>query len=80
MKITEDVIQSVYDSLDAEKIKKFIGVVEHVLDKSLQHPQYELIKSIKADVLNKQSLSFKQFRAMYFFVMNYKNRTDVKTF
>ena len=80
MKITEDVIQSVYDSLDAEKIKKFIGVVEHVLDKSLQHPQYELIKSIKADVLSKQSLSFKQFRAMYFFVMNYKNRTDVKTF
>lgn len=83
--LNDEQINKLYDSLDAEKIIQFIKVVELALNNHRDSTYYDLVKGITKNVVEKKSLSLKQFRSMYFFLKNYeskvnKEKTPVKTF
>jgi len=83
--INEEELSKLYESLDGEKIIQFIKLVELALNNNRDSNYYELVRSITKNVVEKKSLSIKQFRSMYFFLKNYeskvkKEKTPVKTF
>ena len=83
--INEEELSKLYDSLNGEKIIQFIGLVELALNNHRDSNYYELVRSITKNVVEKKSLSLKQFRSMYFFLKNYeskvkKEKSPVKTF
>ncbi len=77
----ESDIQQMYDALDADKIPKFIELVELALNKNQSSPYYNMTRSITDNVTKFKSLSYKQFRSMYFFLENYRKKliTDKDT-
>ena len=83
--INEEELSKLYESLDGEKIIQFIKLVELALNNNRDSNYYELVRSITKNVVEKKSLSIKQFRSMYFFLKNYqskitKEKSPVKTF
>jgi hypothetical protein len=83
--INEEELSKLYESLDGEKIIQFIKLVELALNNNRDSNYYELVRSITKNVVEKKSLSLKQFRSMYFFLKNYqskvtKEKSPVKTF
>jgi len=83
--INEEELSKLYESLDGEKIIQFIGLVELALNNNRDSNYYELVRSITKNVVEKKSLSLKQFRSMYFFLKNYqskvtKEKSPVKKF
>lgn len=83
--INEEELSKLYDSLNGEKIIQFISLVELALNNHRDSNYYELVRSITKNVVEKKSLSLKQFRSMYFFLKNYeskvkKEKSPVKTF
>jgi hypothetical protein len=71
-----------YEKLDAEKIKKFLGIVDQTLENNRKHPYYNLSRSITDSVYKFNSMSFKQFKSLYYFVNSCNKKTvgDTKTF
>jgi hypothetical protein len=83
--INEEELSKLYESLDGEKIIQFIKLVELALNNNRDSNYYELVRSITKNVVEKKSLSLKQFRSMYYFLKNYqskvtKEKSPVKTF
>jgi hypothetical protein len=71
-----------YEKLDAEKIKKFLTIVDETLENNKKHPYYNLSRSITDTVYKFSSMSFKQFKALFYFVNSCNKSTNgnVKTF
>lgn len=71
-----------YEKLDAEKIKKFLSIVDQTLENNRKHPYYNLTRSIVDSVYKFSNISFKQFKSLYYFVNSCNKKTvgDTKTF
>jgi hypothetical protein len=71
-----------YEKLDAEKIKGFLSIVDQTLENNRKHPYYNLSRSITDSVYKFNSMSFKQFKSLYYFVNSCNKKTvgDTKTF
>jgi hypothetical protein len=65
-----------YEKLDAEKIKKFLGIVDGTLENNKKHPYYNLSRSITDSVYKFNSMSFKQFKSLYYFVNSCNKSTN----
>lgn len=80
----EEKIKSKFDSLDSKTFNEFILAVDYCLSNDTSNKMYSLIKDITDDVKSKNQISFKQFRAMYFFFVNHMEKKEknnlVKTF
>jgi hypothetical protein len=82
---TEKRIQQVYDSLNAESIPKFITLAEYTLQNNPSNQYYDVVANIVENVKKWRSITFKQFRAVYFFIENCRikaqnNNNSAKTF
>ena len=65
-----------YEKLDGEKIKKFLGIVDQTLENNKKHPYYTLSRSITDSVYKFNSMSFKQFKSLYYFVNSCNKSTN----
>lgn len=64
-----------YEKLDAEKIKKFLDIVDQTLENNQKHPYYNLSRSITDSVYKFNNMSFKQFKSLYYFVNSCNKKT-----
>jgi hypothetical protein len=83
--VNDEEVSKLYESLSGDKIIKFISLVELALNNNRDNQYYNLVRSITSTVVEKKSLSLKQFRSMYYFLKNYeskvkKQKEPVKTF
>jgi hypothetical protein len=71
-----------YEKLNAEKIKGFLSIVDQTLENNQKHPYYTLSRSITDSVYKFNSMSFKQFKSLYYFVNSCNKKTigNTKTF
>ena len=71
-----------YENLDAEQIKRFLSIVDQTLENNRKHPYYNLSRRITDSVYKFNSMSFKQFKSLYYFVNSCNKKTvgDTKTF
>lgn len=65
-----------YEKLDAEKIKKFLSIVDQTLENNRKHPYYNLSRSITDSVYKFSTMSFKQFKSLYYFVNSCNKSTN----
>jgi hypothetical protein len=68
-----------YEKLDAEKIKGFLSIVDQTLENNQKHPYYTLSRSITDSVYKFNSMSFKQFKSLYYFVNSCNKTTNGNT-
>lgn len=73
---TEKRIQQVYDQLTAESIPKFISLAEYTLQNNPSNQYYDVVANIIANVNKWRTITYKQFRAVYFFIENCRIKAE----